>query len=257
MMAMASLVSFIILLFSNPTTKPFVSQHPGIVFISAFATYGFIGLCLDRSRAPPPKRTANLRNWSLSEYANALSRSNGTWKAAITSTAVTCGLGTVLTVVIPADWSTIIPVITTGFEAVFLRLNKFGRTSQYTVCAAPFFQGGVCVHWGLRQVLVSPSLVIPPWMFLSLLVVSRLVLDLHLYTVFREYPEFSWARRKAVISTTTLVQTVAMLLVLETTQFPVMRWVKPITVLILYSTSIVGVSMPAAYNIAFERISKT
>lgn len=117
MMALASLASFTILLSGNSTS--YVSQYSGMVCIFAFITYGLIGLCLDQFRAPPPKRSTNLRNWSLSEYANALSRSRGTWRAAMASTSVTCGLGTVLTALIPSDWSTIIPVITTGFEVAF------------------------------------------------------------------------------------------------------------------------------------------
>ncbi|KAL3459321.1 hypothetical protein BJX64DRAFT_291299 [Aspergillus heterothallicus] len=129
--------------------------------------------------------------WSLSEYAKALGRSNGTWKAAIASTVVMCGLGTALAVVIPSDWSTIIPVIITAFEqAVFLRLHKFGGTSQYTVCATPFFQFMVCVYWGLYQVMATPFLVLPPWMSPPPLVTSRLVLDAHLHTVFQDCPGF-------------------------------------------------------------------
>lgn len=101
----------------------------------------------------------------------------------------------------------------------------------------------------------SPFLMLPPWAFLCLVVASRLVLDLHLHTIFRGYPEFHWARRNAVISTSTLIQAVAMLLALEAMEIGVIRYIKPITVIMLYSTSIVGVAMPAAYNIAFERLS--
>lgn len=101
--------------------------------------------------------------------------------------------------------------------------------------------------------MASPFLVLPPWTFLCLLVASRLVLDLHLQTIFRHYPEFHWARRNAVIPTSTLLQVVAMLLALEGMQVGIIRCIKPITVMMLYSTSIVGVAMPAAYNIAFER----
>ncbi|KAL2800671.1 hypothetical protein BJX66DRAFT_332228 [Aspergillus keveii] len=253
MMTLASLASFIVLLSGNPYTAAYIHHYPGIVCILALTTYALIGFCLDWFHAPPPRKATNLRRWSLQEYATALSRSSGTWSAAITSTAVTCGLGTLLTALIPADWSTIIPVITTGFEAIFLRLHKFGRTSQYTLCAAPFFQGGVCVHWGLRQVMSSPLLILPPRIFFCLLLSSRLILDAHLYTLFCNCPEFHWARRNAVVSTRTLVRAIGALLVLEEMQVvAVVRWIKPVTVVMLYSTSIVGVAMPAAYNVAFR-----
>lgn len=134
MMALASLASFIILLSGNPAA--YVSQYPGMVCIFTLITYSLIGLCLDQFRAPPPKRSTNLRNWSLSEYANALSRSRGTWRAAMASTAVTCGLGTVLTALIPADWSTIIPVVTTGFEVAPTLSTFFRSVTHLTISKA-------------------------------------------------------------------------------------------------------------------------
>jgi hypothetical protein len=99
----------------------------------------------------------------------------------------------------------------------------------------------------------SPLLVLPPRIFLCLLLSSRLILDAHLHTIFRDCPEFHWARRNAVISTRTLVRVIGALLVLEEMQVvSAMRWIKPVTVVMLYSTSIVGDAMPAAYNVAFR-----
>jgi hypothetical protein len=99
----------------------------------------------------------------------------------------------------------------------------------------------------------SPLLILPPRIFLCLLLSSRLILDVHLYTLFRNCPEFHWARRNAVVSTRTLVRAIGALLVLEEMQVvAVVRWIKPVTVVMLYSTSIVGVAMPAAYNVAFR-----
>jgi hypothetical protein len=56
-----------------------------------------------------------------------------------------------------------------------------------------------------------------------------------------------------VVSTRTLVRVIGALLVLEEMQVvSVMRWIKPVTIVMLYSTSIVGVAMLAAYNVAFR-----
>jgi hypothetical protein len=259
MMVLAYFASFTIILSGKPRTGTYISDHPILVFVLVLVIYVALGACLDRCRALPPKRSMNLRKWKISEYIQLLGRSNGTWKAAFITATLTCGLTPVLTLRARAEWSSFIPVFTiafevkipvflfrykhrghsaltmiNGFQAIILRTRLFRRTFQYTLCAAPFFHGSLCVHWGLRQMVASPEVTLSPWIFLHLLVGSRLVLDLHLGTVFRDCAEFHWARNNAVISTRRLVQVAGILLVLEHMQVPVVRWVKPATVLIAY-----------------------
>ncbi|KAL2784461.1 hypothetical protein BJX66DRAFT_344025 [Aspergillus keveii] len=241
-MVLAYFASFTIILSGKPRIGTYVSEHPILVFALVLVIYVAIGACLDRCRALPPKRSMNLRKWKISDYVQFLGRSNGTWRAGAITTAMTCGLTPVLTLHAHAEWSSLIPVFTIAFE--------------YSLCAAPFFHGGLCVHWGLRQMVASPEVTLSPWIFLHLLVGSRLVLDVHLRTVFRDCAEFHWARNNAVISTTRLVQVASILLILEHMQVPVVRWVKPVTVLVLYLASLVAATMPCAYIITFGRDSE-
>jgi hypothetical protein len=116
MMVLAYLASIIVILSGKPRTSNYVYEHPLVIFVFAMAVYGSIGACLDYFRAPPPKTSMNLREWTMSKYVRALGRLNGTWAAAVRATAVTCGLAPLLTITLPTDWWGIIPLISTGFE---------------------------------------------------------------------------------------------------------------------------------------------
>ncbi|KAL2839871.1 hypothetical protein BJX68DRAFT_271922 [Aspergillus pseudodeflectus] len=231
MMVLAYLASIIVILSSKPGTTKFIYEHPGSVFMLAVAVYAGIGACFDYFRTPPPKTSMNLREWTMSEYVGAIGRSH-------------------------VEWWGIIPLVSTAFEAIILRKTRFRRTCQYTVLSAPFFQGGVCVHWGLKQIIGSPRLFLRPWMFLLLLVTSRLILDLHLRTLFRNCPEFQWARTRAVLPTTQLVPVVLILLFLEMMQLSVVKWVKPVSVFGIYLAGIVAGTLPGAYTLVFGRENK-
>jgi hypothetical protein len=93
-------------------------------------------------------------------------------------------------------------------------------------------------------------------MFLLLLVTSRLILDLHLRTLFRNCPEYQWARARAVLPATQLVGVVLILLFLEMMQLSVVKWVKPVSVFGIYLAGIVAGTLPGAYTIAFGREKK-
>ncbi|KAL3483839.1 hypothetical protein BJX62DRAFT_244514 [Aspergillus germanicus] len=256
MMVLAYIVSAIVILSGKPGTSNYICEHPLVVVVIVMAVHGAIGACLDYFRAPPPKRSMNLREWTMSKYVRALGCSNGTWGAAVRATAVTCGLAPLLTITLSTEWWGVIPLISTGFEAMILRKIRFRRTYQYTVFSAPFFQGGICVHWGLKQIISPPRLALPPWVFLLLLLASRLILDLHLRTVFRNCPEFQWARANAVLSTRRLVQGVVVLLASEMLQVPVVKWVKPVSVLVIYLAGILAGTLPGACTIAFGQQKK-
>ncbi|KAL2829110.1 hypothetical protein BJY01DRAFT_255124 [Aspergillus pseudoustus] len=257
MMLLAYLASYTVILSGKPRTSAYIHEYPALVFVLGLAIYVALGACLDLCRAPPPRKRQgmmNLHKWTVSEYINFLGRPNGIWCTAVVSTVLTCGLAPLLA--LPVEWSSIIPVIAVAFEIVILRTPRFRRTWQYTLISAPFFHGGVCIHWGLRQLSTSPELVLPPWIFLLLLVASRVVEDVHLRTLFRDCAEFRWSRRNALLPTRRLVQVAVVVLVLEFLQVPVLRWVKPVAVLVIYLASIVVVTLPVAYNAVFGRGSE-
>ncbi|KAL2829089.1 hypothetical protein BJY01DRAFT_255143 [Aspergillus pseudoustus] len=245
MMLLAYLASYTVILSGKPRTSAYIHKYPALVFVLGLAIYIALGACLDLCRAPPPRKRQgmmNLQKWTVSEYINFLGRPNGIWGTAVVSTVLTCGLAPLLAIILPVEWSSIIPVIAVAFE--------------YTLISAPFFHGSVCIHWGLRQLSTSPELVLPPWIFLLLLVASRVVEDVHLRTLFRDCAEFRWSRRNALLPTRRLVQVAVVVLVLEFLQVPVLRWVKPVAVLVIYLASIVVVTLPVAYNAVFGRGSE-
>jgi hypothetical protein len=116
MMVLAYLASAIVILTGKPATKDYIHEHPLVVSVSAMAVYGAIGACLDYFRAPPPKTSMNLREWTMSKYVRALRRSNGAWRTAMITTAITCGLAPTLTISLPTKWWGIIPLCSTTFE---------------------------------------------------------------------------------------------------------------------------------------------
>jgi hypothetical protein len=116
MMVLAYLASFTIILSGKPRIGTYVSEHPILVFVLALVIYVAIGACLDRCRAPPPKRSMNPRKWKISDYVQLLGRSNGTWRAAVITTAMTCGLTPLLTLRAHPEWSSFIPIFTIAFQ---------------------------------------------------------------------------------------------------------------------------------------------
>ncbi|KAJ5747239.1 uncharacterized protein N7511_008935 [Penicillium nucicola] len=83
---------------------------------------------------------------------------------------------------------------------------------------------------------------------------GRLLLDLHLLTVFRRRHDFQWARREVLISTKRLVIAFASMIVLEHLGVPVVTYVKPIAVVILHMSGALAFLLPASYALAFDKI---
>ena len=128
MTAFAAIVSVLVAMSGSESgTTPYAIQYPAASLLAACSLYLLIGAGLDTFHRPPPTISANTRFWTLQEYTISLSRTPGTWWSAILSTCVTGGLGTVLTMLVPRTWSTLIPIITTGFEVSHSTHDISGR----------------------------------------------------------------------------------------------------------------------------------
>lgn len=141
--------------------------------------------------------------------------------------------------------------LTHAVQSIFLARKNLDRGPEYTLCGGTFIQAVTCASWGFPQVLTSPRLVIPPWTFLLLLITGRFISDLHIYTSFRKYPEFLWAREQ-MLSTKLLVMICATLFFIEYLGLPVVSYFKLLVVPMWYSLSVFGVTAPASFRLAFK-----
>ncbi|KAF9891159.1 hypothetical protein FE257_005095 [Aspergillus nanangensis] len=254
MMTLGSIISFAVFLTGYKTAESLMWRHPVVVVVVGGTVQILTGTVLDKFHKPPPTSKVNNHPDSLQQYSEVLCNTMGSWKEAILATMVTGGTAIGLTAIVPPQWSTLVPVVAIGFEAIFLRLNKnkVRRTPQYTLCSDPILQGMTCSHWGLQQVALKPRIVLSPWVFLGLILASRTGLDIHLWTVFRPYPEFQWARAHLLFSTRRVAIICLGLLAVETAGIPVVSYIKPMVVPVFYAVSSSGVSVPATYGISCD-----
>ncbi|KAJ5295809.1 hypothetical protein PENANT_c001G08899 [Penicillium antarcticum] len=93
-----------------------------------------------------------------------------------------------------------------------------------------------------------------PWTFLALMLAGRLMLDLHLHTMFHDRPDFHWARKGVLFSTKSLLAFDAWMLLIEQMGVLFVTFIKPITVVILHVFDVQVFLLPASYAIAFDEI---
>lgn len=93
-----------------------------------------------------------------------------------------------------------------------------------------------------------------PWSFLALMLAGRLILDLHLHTLFRHRSDFQWARKEVLFPTHGLLAFFAGMLLFEHIGVPVVTFIKPISVVILHAFGVLVFLLPASYAIAFDKI---
>lgn len=139
---------------------------------------------------------------------------------------------------------------------MFLTLMKSGRTARCIVLSSPILQATFCVHRGLGAITAAPRLVMPPWAFMTLFLAGRLLLDLHLHTIFRGRLELQWARKEVLLSTRSLVAICVGMFLLENLGFMVVTYIKLLVVPLFYALSSAGFLAPAAYVVAFTRSKK-
>lgn len=152
MMAFAALVSLLVALSGSDSS--YVTRYPLVSLLAACGIYLIIGRGLNAFHRPPPTTSGNTRFWTIREYTTALGRHPGPWRAAVFSTCVTAGLGTVLTGLIPRNWSPLIPVLTTGFEVSYLPLTQTFSQDSLTHCIL----GRIPAHQQIWQITTVHSL---------------------------------------------------------------------------------------------------
>ncbi|KAJ6078718.1 hypothetical protein N7467_008471 [Penicillium canescens] len=83
---------------------------------------------------------------------------------------------------------------------------------------------------------------------------GRLILNLHLHTLFRERRDFQWARKEVLLPSKSLIICFAGLLLLEYLDVPVVTFIKPIAVVILHMAGALAFLLPASYALAIDKI---
>lgn len=123
MMAIASLVSFLLYLYETENTAVDISQYPMITLIIFCGIYLLFGSVLQQLHKPPPATALNAHFGSIQSYSNKICQSTSGWKSAIQAASVIGILPILLTVVIPQTWATIIPLVAISFEVRILSRN--------------------------------------------------------------------------------------------------------------------------------------
>lgn len=134
---------------------------------------------------------------------------------------------------------------------------KTWRTPRYSLLTSPIVLSTFCMHWGFTQATTAPHLTIPPFAFVALVLIGRLLLDLHLHTMFRLRADFQWARKNILTSTRTIFIVCIGLLLLEYVGLKLVTYIKPLSVLLAYAASSAGAFSLAAYAIAFKKVNFT
>lgn len=128
------------------------------------------------------------------------------------------------------------------------------QTPRYIWFATPIVQASTCTDWGLRQVIAAPELAISPWAFLTFMIGGRVLLDIHLKTIFRHRHDFQWARNEVLFSTRGLLMCFGVMLLSEDLGLPVVTFIKPIAVVLLHTFGVLVFLVPASYAVAFDKI---
>lgn len=106
------------------------------------------------------------------------------------------------------------------------------------------------MHWGVTPLLTDSRLSISPSIFLSLFLLSRLLLDAHLLTTLRTRSELQWARKNVVISTPNLLGISLVMALLESMGVKIITYIKPVAVVLFFDLGNAGLLAIAVYDIA-------
>ncbi|KAK2592701.1 hypothetical protein QQS21_009602 [Conoideocrella luteorostrata] len=255
MMLLAFITSLAVhLLCGYDRQTPLQFHHLAAVFALCGALYIFCFIVLEKLHKLLPIRGIGESRGSLQNFSEQMCLFDLTWKRAILFAATNGAVGLALTTLVPARWSMLNPVVHITWEVTFLGLMGTKQTPRYIWFATPIVQASSCTDWGLRQVVAAPRLVIQPWAFMSLMLAGRLILDLHLLTVFRHRRDFQWARKEVLLPTSRLIECFVLALAVEYLGVPVITYIKLISVIILHALGALVFLLPASYALAFDKI---
>ncbi|KAK2763128.1 hypothetical protein FQN54_009764 [Arachnomyces sp. PD_36] len=252
LMSLAFIISgAVCLLHSSKNTS---KLYTTAVLLSCLLVYLAIVFALEKLHTLLPKRGTSTSRGSLRTYSAHMSRFDLPWRKTTLYAAINGAAGFVLTAKVPVKWAPLNPVILIAFEITLLGLMGTKQTPRYVWFGQPVVQGFLCTHWGGRQVFAAPSIIMKPWMFLAVTLAGRLLLDLHLNTLLRHRPNLHRARKEVLLSTRTLVLWFAGMLLLEYAGVPVVTFIKPVAVVVLYTLATLAFMLPTCYIIAFDKI---
>ncbi|KAE8378420.1 hypothetical protein BDV26DRAFT_292237 [Aspergillus bertholletiae] len=175
------------------------------------------------------------------------------WTYCLLLTVPTIFLGFCLLMFVRGDWGMVNPAVLVASEPALLSLMGSARTHRYILISAPLITTQALLYWGLKQILESPLLVMSPSTFVGLILGSRVLLDLHMWTVFRHRADLQWARRDVLIPTRTLVFALAGMLLLEQAGIPVVTYFKVPMIVIMYLVGLSIFTLPSCYAIVFGK----
>lgn len=267
LMFLAAIMSFVVYVHDD-TGSEFLSDHAAAAIALSIVAYTLFNLCLDAfERIPPGSPT-----WEkLSTYCNQTGLFDMGWNRACVYSITVLAPGIFLTRHAGASWSPFIPIFHILFEVrinivssrqsfymraesellvCFLAGMQARRTSRYLFLSSPPFFAVICVHWGIIPLLGTSRLALSPSAFALFVLSGRMLLDIHMWTKFRDCENLCWVRREVLVSTKLLLCICAIIVCLEKCAFPVLEYVKAVAVIAFLSGSNVSLLAIAAFNIA-------
>ncbi|KAI9927195.1 hypothetical protein ASPWEDRAFT_188323 [Aspergillus wentii DTO 134E9] len=249
MAALAIIISIVVYL--CPGSPPLKS---GFIIFTGTSIYAVFIIITDGLHGFFPNRRISIRQGSMLGFTKHMRTGLGdiSWNRSAILTAMNFFLYVSLTKVLPTAWSHLIPVIQLSCEPIFSLMGA-QKTLRYNMLAGCLFQASACFEWGVRQVIASPKLIVAPSTFLALILVNRLLVDLHLSTIFRHRKDLHWARQEVLTPTRTLAMYTITMLLLQSAGMPIVTYIKPLVVAIVDVIAFLPHAMPACYSIAFEK----
>ncbi|KAJ5634928.1 uncharacterized protein N7484_008241 [Penicillium longicatenatum] len=243
-----------LLLHSDGHNSSSLVYHPLAIFMVCCIVYILAIFVTNKLHKLLPVRGVGASRGCLEKFSKQLCLFDLPWVHNILFAAINGAVGLALATINPSEWSMMNPLMLITWEVTFLGLMGTKQTPRYIWFATPIVQAFVFTDWGLRQVVAAPRLVMAPGVFLSVMLTGRLMLDLHLRTMFCHRLDFQWARKVVLIPTTTLIESCAGMLLLEYLGIPVASFIKPIAVVSLHTFGVLVFLIPASYAIAFDKI---
>ncbi|KAL2847423.1 hypothetical protein BJX68DRAFT_256199 [Aspergillus pseudodeflectus] len=233
----------------NPTRG--VWDPPAIIGMIGTIYTVFI-LATDKLHKLFPTRYISAKKGLLFHHMRHLGVDDTPWRHSLLLLAMNFVLCLSLVMAVPPHWASFGPPVQIASEPIFLRLVGADKTARYNIIVAPLVLAHSALDWGLRQVVMAPRLSISPEKFLGLILANRLLMDLHLCTIFRHRGDLRWARREIVTSTPTVISILSVLFGLERSGIPIVTYIKPTLWVTPCVSSMLLHFLPSCYVIAFQ-----